>query len=144
MRRRSVGLGLLMELSPALGAGIARAETPADFSARFEAEARKTTPGFAGFDAARGRTLYESRFGREWSCASCHGASPTGIGEHAVTGKAIRPLAPSANPARFTRADEVEKWFGRNCGDVLGRPCTAQEKGDLLAWLGTFAAKETR
>jgi hypothetical protein len=31
----------------------------------------------------------------------------------------------------------VEKWFKRNCSDVLGRACSAQEKGDLLAWLAT-------
>lgn len=147
MRRRIVEIVesvLSFGLSLGLGAGLAFAEASSDFSARFEAEARASAPGFSGFDATRGRALYESRFGREWSCASCHGASPTGRGEHAVTGKPIDPLAPSANPARFTRADRVEKWFRRNCGEVLGRPCTAQEKGDLLAWLGTFSAKEGR
>ena len=65
-------------------------------------------------------------------------------GQHVVTGKAIEPLAPSANPARFTRAAKVAKWFQRNCNDVLQRPCTAQEKGDVLAWLLTLPAKETR
>ena len=36
---------------------------------------------------------------------------------------------------RFTRPDKVEKWFRRNCNDVLGRACTASEKGDVLAYL---------
>ena len=30
---------------------------------------------------------------------------------------------------------KVEKWFARNCNDVLGRACTPVEKGDVLAWL---------
>ena len=50
-------------------------------------------------------------------------------------GKRIEPLAPSANPQRFTDAAKVEKWFRRNCTDVLRRECSAQEKGDFIAWL---------
>jgi hypothetical protein len=62
-------------------------------------------------------------------------ADPREAGRHAATGKGIEPLAPAANPTRFTSPARVEKWFGRNCNDVLGRACTAQEKGDVLAWL---------
>jgi len=29
----------------------------------------------------------------------------------------------------------VEKWFKRNCKDVLARECTAQEKADFVAFL---------
>jgi hypothetical protein len=29
----------------------------------------------------------------------------------------------------------VDKWFRRNCVDVLERECTAGEKADLLAYL---------
>ena len=50
----------------------------------------------------------------------------------------IQPLAPGVNPQRFTDVAQVEKWFKRNCGDVLKRECTAQEKGDILAWLVTL------
>ena len=46
-------------------------------------------------------------------------------------------MAPAVNPARFTRAAKVDKWFKRNCNDVLGRACTAQERGDVLAYLMT-------
>jgi hypothetical protein len=113
----------------------AGAEQPADFQAAFAAEAQGSAPAFSGFSAARGEALFGATHGREWSCASCHGEDPRAVGEHAVTGKRIAPLAPAANPERFTRPDKVEKWFKRNCNDVLGRPCTAQEKGDLLAWL---------
>jgi hypothetical protein len=35
----------------------------------------------------------------------------------------------SVTPARYTDPAKVEKWFKRNCTEVLGRVCTAQEKG---------------
>ena len=96
--------------------------------------AAATAPSFQGFSAARGRALFEHR-GKDWSCSSCHTDDPRRSGQHAVTGKAIRPLAPVANPDRFTDAAKVEKWFRRNCRDVLGRECTAAEKGDFITWL---------
>lgn len=128
----------------ALAAGAARAETPADFEARFAAEARQADAAFAGFSASRGEAFFTSRHGGEWSCSTCHGPDPTRAGEHVVTGKRIEPLAPAANPARFTRASSVDKWFKRNCNDVVGRACTAQEKGDVLAWLTSLPAKGTQ
>ena len=83
----------------------------------------------------RGQAFFNARHGREWSCASCHGAVPLQAGRHAGTGKAIEPLAPTAHAPRFTDAAKSEKWFRRNCGDVLGRECSPGEKADLLAWL---------
>jgi mono/diheme cytochrome c family protein len=71
------------------------------------------------------------------SCASCHTADPTAPGRHAATGKAIGPLAPSADARRLSDRAEVDKWLLRNCKWTLGRPCTPQEKGDLLSWLRT-------
>ena len=56
-------------------------------------------------------------------------------GRHVVTGKALAPLAPAGNAARFADPARTEKWFRRNCNDVLGRECTAAEKGNVLAWL---------
>jgi hypothetical protein len=44
-------------------------------------------------------------------------------------------MAASASPKRYSDPAEVEKWFKRNCGDVLGRECTATEKGDVLVYL---------
>jgi hypothetical protein len=55
--------------------------------------------------------------------------------KHASTGKAIDPLAPAANPDAFTDAARVDKWFRRNCKDVLSRECTAAEKSDVVAFL---------
>jgi len=111
------------------------AATPADQQKRFESEARAAGSGFSGFSAQRGEALFKATHGAEWSCASCHSANPLAPGKHAKTGKPIAPLAPAANAERFTDAAAVDKWFRRNCNDVLGRACTAQEKGDVLQYL---------
>ena len=113
----------------------ASAAGPRELVAGYEAAARQSTPAFAGFSAARGARFFQEAHGGEWSCATCHGATPTASGRHARTGKTIAPLAPTVNPERFTDAATTEKWFRRNCNDVLGRECTPQEKGDVLTWL---------
>lgn len=107
----------------------AHAATPGDLAAGY------ATQSGAPAAAARGEQFFTTRHGREWSCASCHGAPPTQAGKHAATGKGIGALAPAFNPDRFTDAAKAEKWFRRNCNDVLGRECTAAEKADVLAWL---------
>ncbi len=83
----------------------------------------------------RGREFFTTRHGREWSCSSCHGDVPVQPGRHAGTGKPIGALAAAANAERFTDAAKVEKWFRRNCNDVLGRECSPAEKADVIAWL---------
>jgi mono/diheme cytochrome c family protein len=115
------------------------AATPAEIQKGMEAAARAGAPAFSGFSVARGQQFFASMHGNDWSCASCHTASPLAQGKHAKTGKEIAPLAPAANPERFTDDVKVEKWFKRNCNDVLGRACTAQEKGDVLAYLISLA-----
>ena len=127
-------LSLAGAVALALGAAHAAALTPADLLKGYEASARQNA-AFAGFSAERGRAFFESTHGNDWSCASCHTRNPAATGRHAKTSKAIAPLAPAANPERFTSSAEAEKWFKRNCNDVLGRQCTAQEKGDVLAYL---------
>ena len=114
--------------------GSALAADPAGLLGAYQADARKTDASFAA-SMARGEAFFTARHGNEWSCSSCHGSPPTGQGKHAKTGKAIAPLAPKANAERFTDAATVEKWFRRNCNDVLGRACTASEKADVLAYL---------
>ena len=94
-------------------------------------------PDFQGFSAARGKIFYETKHGQDWSCSTCHTDNPTAQGKHAKTDKPIEPLAPSANTERFTKMKKVEKWFKRNCNDVLDRVCTPQEKGDVLTYLLT-------
>ena len=87
----------------------------------------------------RGAAFFSQPHGGDWQCTSCHTDQPIQSGRHAVTGKAIAPLAPAANPQRFTDAAKVAKWFRRNCRDVLDRECTAAEKGDVLTYLRSLA-----
>ena len=120
------------------------ASTPAELQLTYAAEAANASPGFRGFSAERGRRFFTTTHGNDWRCASCHTDTPTAEGRHAVTGRTLRPLAPAANPVRFTDAAKVEKWFRRNCRDVVGRECTAVEKGDVLAWLTSLRAGGAR
>lgn len=89
------------------------------------------TPG----NAERGRAFFNSRHSKEWSCSSCHGTPPTANGKHASTGRSIAPLAPAFNAKAFTDSAKVDKWFRRNCNDVVGRECSATEKADVLTYL---------
>lgn len=120
-----------------LYAGLAQAGSPVDFQTKQAAEARAANPAFRDFSAKRGESFYRSQHGGDWSCASCHTDNPMAVGKHAVTHKIIQPLAPAANAERFTNPEKIEKWFKRNCNDVLKRACTPQEKGDFLAYLLT-------
>lgn len=86
----------------------------------------------------RGGEFYARRFGiseKMPACTACHTEDPARPGRHAVTGKDIKPLAPSANPERFSDPAKVEKWFRRNCKEVLGRECTPGEKADFIAFV---------
>jgi mono/diheme cytochrome c family protein len=102
----------------------------------YRATAKQESPAFVDFSATRGEAFYKAKTG-EVSCASCHGDSPKAHGKHATTGKDILPMAPVANAERFTDAAKVEKWFKRNCSDVLKRACTSIEKGDFIAYLSS-------
>lgn len=114
------------------------AASPEELQAALLAEARQGKPALAAFSAERGRAFFNARHGGEWSCASCHGSDTAQGGTHVVTRKSIDALAPAANPRRFSDAAKVEKWFRRNCKDVLARACSAEEKGDVLAYLLTI------
>ncbi len=113
---------------------VALAASAADTSAARQMERFVTQAGAPG-QAERGSAFFTSRQGGEWSCASCHGSPPTAPGKHASTGKAIDTLAPAFNPRGFTDSAKVDKWFRRNCNDVLKRECSALEKADVLAYL---------
>jgi hypothetical protein len=96
--------------------------------------------GAASFDAGAAEAMWtrafaDARTGEKRHCSLCHTPDLRKAGKHAVTGKVIEPLAPSANPKRLTDAEHIEKWFSRNCKWTLGRECTAQEKGDFLVML---------
>ena len=116
---------VLMGMALAVGA-----VTPQDLLKSYEAQSGKA-------NSVRGEQFFNAKHGKEWSCASCHENPPNHDTKHVITGKLIKPLAPSPNPARFTDEAKTEKWFKRNCNDVLGRDCTAQEKAGVLSWLMT-------
>lgn len=129
---RRLAAGLLWGLLAATqlpGVALAADTTPAAQLQRWSAAAG--APG----DVARGQAFFNNRHGAEWSCASCHGTPPTTQGKHANTGKVIAPLAPAFNPKAFTDTAKVDKWFRRNCNDVVNRECSAGEKADVLAYL---------
>jgi uncharacterized membrane protein len=106
--------------------------TPAEQMAAYVAQSGQAA------QAARGQEFFTAKHGKDWSCSTCHTTKPTVEGKHATTGKVIAPMAPAFNAQRFTDAAKTEKWFRRNCNDVLGRECTAGEKADFLSWLLTL------
>jgi mono/diheme cytochrome c family protein len=129
---RSLFTHLLAWAAAAAPAPSVRAAEPAHLLAAYSAQAG------APANPERGRQLFTAHHGRDWSCASCHGAAPIQEGKHAATGKPIGAPAPAFNAVRFTNPAKAEKWFRRNCTDVMGRECSAGEKADIIAWLLTL------
>ncbi len=146
MRIRSARSVLRLSSFAVLAAGLAlasaapvRADPARDaILADLAAKAKAADPGFAGFSAERGKALFLDRHAggkpETPSCTTCHTEDPRARGKTRV-GKAIEPMAVSVNPSRFTDARKVEKWFRRNCRSVLGRVCTAREKGDFITFM---------
>ena len=113
------------------------AETPQQIRQAYVAEAAGQQAGFSP-SAKRGEAMFRQRFAvndKMPACISCHTDNPLNAGQHAVTGKTIRPLASAANAERFTDPAKVEKWFGRNCKEVVGRACTPAEKADFITYM---------
>ncbi|WP_376960034.1 DUF1924 domain-containing protein [Azospirillum sp. A26] len=133
---------LLLAAAVAFGTGVALAASGDAERTRildgYAAQAK--APDFTGFSAERGQALYlgphaGGTVAETPACASCHTRDPAATGRHYKTGRDILPMAVSANPKRFTDPAEVEKRFGRDCVNVLGRACTAREKGDFITFL---------
>lgn len=127
----------ILSVTLSLAALAAVAATPAQLLEEYTAQAARQSPGFQP-SARRGAEFYVRRFAvseKMPACAACHTERPDQAGRHVVTGKAIRPLAPRAEGARFTDAAKTEKWFRRNCTEVLGRECSAAEKADFIRFV---------
>jgi hypothetical protein len=111
------------------------AKTVLDF---YAGAAKAADPGFSGFSAERGEHLFKTKFstGRPGtpSCTTCHTTDPRKTGQTRA-GKDIEPMAASVNPKRYADQAKTEKWFRRNCNNVLGRECTATEKGDFITFM---------
>lgn len=132
---KMVGKFMIALIGAVVMVGSCMAEQPQDFLTEFAVQAKKENPQFSGFDSGRGKAFFTVRHGGDWMCASCHTENPGNEGKHIVTGKTIKPMSPAVNHLRFTETARVEKWFKRNCKDVLLRECTAQEKGDVVAYV---------
>lgn len=129
-------LGLLLALSVLGPVTVVAADPRRDaIVAELRAQALQEDASFSGFSAERGAAFYSATHqgGKPGTsaCTVCHGPTPQGTGQTRA-GKTIEPMAVSKSPARYTDKANVEKWFTRNCQEVLGRACTAREKGDFL------------
>jgi cytochrome c peroxidase len=109
----------------------AAAATPQQILALYQQQA-------GGASAARGEKFFFAKVsnskGESVSCTTCHTDNPKAVGKTRAH-KPVEPLAPVANRERFTDPAKVEKWFKRNCKDVLERECTVQEKADFVAFM---------
>ena len=105
---------------------------------QYALSAKAASPAFSGFSSGRGEKLHVTKFAggkaETPACTSCHADSPRSAGR-TPTGKSIEALAVSLTPVRYTDPAKVEKWFKRNCNEVLGRECTPLEKGDWLSYM---------
>ena len=134
MRKITLFIALAL-VSVAAQADQASAQKLAD---KYALIAKTIDPASKGLSADDGKAFFNRELtirGKQIACASCHTANPANDGKHAVTGKAIQPLAPAANAKRFSNLDKVEKNFEKHCLDIIGRDCTAQEKGNFIAYL---------
>lgn len=117
----------------------AYAASPNELLQTYAAQGKQESASFKEASPSAGDKFYHAAVkhssGKQISCATCHTADPRNAGKHEKTGKEILPLAPSVNKARFSDSANVEKWFKRNCPDVLERACTAQEKANFIAYL---------
>lgn len=127
-------VGAFASKAPAASVESARNGILADLSI----EAKNANPEFVGFSAERGKVLFNERHGggkpETPSCITCHGKVPQAMGETRA-GKPIEPMAVSVTADRYADPAKVAKWFRRNCRSVLGRDCTAQEKGDFITFM---------
>ncbi len=137
---KKINIGLMLILS--LGALSAHADvTNAEkLAKKYEGIAKAINPKYAGESPSDGKVFFNNLIkvnGKDVACASCHTDNPANTGKHMVTGKPIRPLAPSVNAKRFTDIDKVEENFSKHCNDIIARECTAEEKANFIAYLIT-------
>ncbi len=129
---------LLLAVMLALASGPALAAARDDLLTGYATTAKKADAAFAGFSATRGEAFHRKSFtggkADTPACTSCHANDPRTAGR-TPTGKSIDPVAISVSPGRYGDPAKVEKWFRRNCNEVLGRECTPQEKGDWLSFM---------
>ena len=119
---------------------LAAATSLQDNLAQIKKQALAENKNFTGFSPDRGRVFFSGRHtgGKPEtpSCTACHTGNPAKSGQSRA-GKTIAPMALSKTPDRYSDPKKLAKWFRRNCKSVLGRVCTAQEKGDFLSFMAS-------
>ena len=130
MNRKLIGVTALLLVMPFY----AQADAVSELEAEYQAQGAGPFSATAG-EALWNKTFIDAKTSEKRNCTTCHTTDQAKQGKHATTGKAIEPMAPSVNSQRLTEVKKVKKWFVRNCKWTLGRECTAQEKGDFLAYL---------
>ncbi len=133
-------MAVLLAVSALSLSAQADVETAKVFARKYAVVAKNIDPNFKGFIPELGRNFFKREFtvkGKQVSCSSCHTDNPANTGKHIVTGKPIRPLSPVVEKGRFSDADKIEEKFVEHCNDILGRDCTAVEKGNYIAYLLT-------
>jgi hypothetical protein len=121
-------------------------DTAKKFAKKYAAIAKTINPEFVGFHPDKGRQFFTKKISvgsKMISCSSCHTDNPANEGKHIDTKKRIAPLSPVVNKKRFTDLEKIEKNFTEHCNDILGVDCTAQEKGDYIAYLLTVDFNKT-
>ncbi|MDO9203965.1 MAG: DUF1924 domain-containing protein [Methylotenera sp.] len=144
---KTIHLALSVMLSLAATNVYADAVTAQKLADKYAAAAKKADSSYAGLSVDDGKAFFNREViqfkgdvnnpGKAIACASCHTSNPADTGKHIVTGKPIKPLSPAVNAKRFKSMDAVEKNFTKHCNEVVGSDCTAQEKGNYIAYLLT-------
>ena len=130
MNRKYIGVTALLITLPFY----AQADAVSELETKYQSQSTGSFSTTAG-EELWNKTFVDVKKGDQRSCTTCHTSDLKQPGKHARTGKIIKPMAPSVNPQRLTEVKKIKKWFVRNCKWTLGRECTAQEKGDVLAFL---------
>lgn len=130
MNSKLITITALLALTPLA----AQADAITELQAGYHAKGANEFSATAG-EALWNRSFTDAKSGQQRQCGTCHTEDLSKEGKHARTGKVIEPMAPSANPERLTKVKKIKKWLLRNCKWTIGRECTVQEKGDLLAFL---------
>lgn len=137
---RNTSLALFVALGLASFSVMADSASAQKLADKYAVIAKNIDPESKGLSADAGKAFFNRELtirGKQIACASCHTSNPANTGKHIVTKKPIKPLAPSANPERFSDVAKVEKNFEKHCLEIIGRDCTAQEKGNYIAYLLT-------
>lgn len=127
-----------------LGCASFSAQADANFAAQaaqdYTAYAQRLDTKFMP-SADDGRAFYTKKVevnGKDLSCSACHTDSPANTGKHNETGRAIKPLAPSVNPKRFSNRNKSEMAFSKHCRDLYGKDCAPGDKANYVTYLLTI------